>query len=74
VSLRTLQRRVAKLEQDRKPRASPIVIAFGTFDAFAMTAYLDVEKGTLSGEFLFIVDVMRRWETDRTWEVARATA
>jgi len=74
MSLRTLQRRVAKLEKAGKPRLSPIVIAFGSFDAFAMQAYLDVEAGTLSGEFLFLVDALRSWEVPGgVWEAAYAT-
>lgn len=72
MSLRTLQRRVAKLEKAGKPRLSPIVIAFGSF---ATQAYLDVEAGTLSGEFLFIVDALRGWELPGgVWDTAYATA
>jgi hypothetical protein len=75
MSLRNLERRLKRLETARKPRPSPIVIAYGTFDAFAMQAYLDVEAGTLSGEFLFIVDAMRLWELPGgAWDTAYAHA
>lgn len=74
MSLRTLQRRVARLERDRKPRPSPIVIAFGSFDAFAMAAYIEVEEGKLSGEFLLLVDALRGWEVPGgVWDAAYAT-
>lgn len=74
LNIRAMDRRLAKLEKARRPKRSPIVIAFGSFDAFAMQAYLDVEKGTLSGEFLFLVDALRGWEVPGgVWDAAYAT-
>lgn len=50
------------------------MIAFGSFDAFAMAAYIEVEAGKLSGEFLFLVDAMRSWEVPGgVWDAAYAT-
>ncbi len=47
MSLRTLQRRVAKLEKGRKPTPSPFVIPCGSFEAFADATYAEVETGKL---------------------------
>ena len=72
MSLRTLQRRVAKIEKGRKARPSPIVIFYGSWDAFVDGAYAAVSAGTLDAEFLDIVDSLRAWETGGVWAVAHA--
>lgn len=72
MSLRTLQRRTAKLEKGRKPRPSPIVIWFGSWDAFVDGAYAAVGVGTLDAEFLDVVDALRAWEASGVWAVAYA--
>ena len=61
MSLRTLQRRVGKLEQGRKPRASPIVIWFGSWDVFVDAAYATVNAEVLDRDFLDVVDALRGW-------------
>lgn len=70
--LRALQRRVAKLETARKPRPSLIVIWCGSFEAFADATYAEVMAGTLAGDFLLILDHLRDWESDGTWDRANA--
>ncbi|MES2339889.1 MAG: hypothetical protein V4537_17485 [Pseudomonadota bacterium] len=72
MSLRTLQRRVAKLEKGAKPRPSPIVIMCSSFDAFADATYAEVEAGKLAGEFLPILDILRDWEAGGVWMLAYA--
>lgn len=72
MSLRTLQRRVAKIEKGRKARPSPIVIWYGSWDAFVDGAYAAVSTGTLDAEFLDIVDSLRAWDAGGVWAVAYA--
>jgi len=67
MSLRTLQRRVAKIERGRKPRPSPFVILCGSFDAFADATYAEVEAGTLGGDWLAILDILRDWDGQGVW-------
>lgn len=68
-AVRALHRRVAKLEREGKPRASPLVLWYGTFDNFVKTAiWPGIRSGALSEEDMrYIVEVLRRWETDGTW-------
>lgn len=72
MSLRTLQRRVAKIEKGRKPRPSPFVILCGTFEEFADASYAEVEAGTLGGDWLPVLDILRQWEADGLWVLAYA--
>lgn len=75
MSLRTLQRRVAKLEKAGKPRPSPIVIAYGSFEAFADQTYAEIRAGKLDqNDALTLVEVLRHWEVSGVWEMALATA
>lgn len=69
MSLRTLQRRVAKLEQGRKPRMSPIVILYGSWDPFVDGVYLAVNEGALDADF---IDILRAWDSAGVWAVAYA--
>ncbi|AUW58303.1 hypothetical protein C1T17_09510 [Sphingobium sp. SCG-1] len=62
MSLRALQRRVKRIEAGRKPRPSPIVIWFGSWDAFVDGAYSAVSAGALDRDFLDVVDALRAWE------------
>lgn len=74
MSLRALQRRVAKMEKARTPRPSPIVVMFGSFDTFVAVVFQPAwDDGTMEqGDILDLVEVLRRWETDGTWERAYA--
>jgi hypothetical protein len=44
----------------------------GTFDAFADAAYADVMAGSVAGEFLPILDILRDWEAGGVWVLAYA--
>ncbi|MEJ7927125.1 hypothetical protein WG908_10210 [Sphingobium sp. AN641] len=70
--IRALQRRVAKLEKVAKPRPSPFVVIYGSFDQFVDDAYAGVNEGALDKEFLRILDVLRRWEDEGVWLLAYA--
>lgn len=72
--IRALQRRVKRMEQAEKPRPSPIVRLYGSFDIFLNIAIL---PGYLDGsldqtDMDDLVAIFRAWETDGTWERARA--
>lgn len=71
MSLRALERRTTKLEKARKPRPSPIVIFYGSWDAFVDGAYAGVSAGTLDPEFLDVVDALRTWDALGVWAVAQ---
>lgn len=79
MSLRALQRRVAKLENVRKPRPSPFTIWFGSIDAFVDKFILPgIQSGLFDPmEMIDIVAALRGWEGDghyaawahdRVWE------
>lgn len=70
MSLRALQRRVKRIEGAQKPRPSPVVVIFGSFDAFADAAYAEVMAGTLAADFLHILDHLREWEEGGVWMLA----
>lgn len=72
MSLRALQRRVAKIEKGRKPRPSPFVIMCGSFEEFADATYAEVIEGKLDRQFLHILDTLREWEAGGTWMLAYA--
>jgi hypothetical protein len=74
VSLRALQRRVKRIETARKPRPSPIVVMFGSFDNFVAVMFQPAwDSGTMEqGDILDLVAALRRWEEDGTWERAYA--
>lgn len=72
MSLRALQRRVKRIEEGRKPRPSPIVIWFGSWDAFVDGAYAAVSAETLDAEFLDVVDALREWDEGGVWALAYA--
>ena len=70
VAVRALQRRVEKLEQAAKPRPSPLVRWFGSFDLFVEVVILPgIESGALArSEMIEVVAALRRWEGDGTWD------
>lgn len=74
MSLRALQRRVKRIEEDRKPPLSPFVVAYGSFDTWVENYVLpDIESGALDGrDMIEVIAALRGWETDGTWEQARA--
>ena len=75
MSLRTLQRRVAKLEKANQPIRSPFVILYGTFEAFVDLTYADIRAGKLDErDMLDIVEALRGWEVRGIWAMAYATA
>jgi hypothetical protein len=73
-SVRALQKRVTRLERAGKPRPSPFVILFGTFDAWVEKEVLPgIECGALDrADMIVIVAALRAWETDGTWDRAHA--
>lgn len=74
MSLRALQRRVKRIETARKPRPSPIVVMFGSFDNFVAVMFQPAwDNGTMEqDDILDLVAALRRWEEDGTWERAYA--
>lgn len=73
-AVRALSRRVVKLEHAAKPRRSPLVILYGSFDLFVEIAILPgIESGALArADMIDIVAALRRWEADGTWDRAHA--
>ena len=73
-AVRALSRRVVKLEHAGKPRRSPLVILYGSFDLFVEIAILPgIESGALErADMIDVVAALRRWETDGTWDRAHA--
>ncbi len=61
VAVRAFQRRVAKLEQVGKPRRSPLVILYGSFDNFVETAiWPGIRSGALAeGDMYDIIEGLR---------------
>lgn len=72
MSLRTLQRRLAKIEKGRKARPSPLVILFGSFDKLVDETYAEIAAGKLSDEWYDILDYLRAWEDGGVWVLAYA--
>ncbi|MBS0483214.1 MAG: hypothetical protein JSR96_13930 [Proteobacteria bacterium] len=72
MSLRNLQRRVAKLEQARRPNLSPFAAIYGSFDAWVERDVLPgIEKGLLDGaDMIVIIAALRRWESNGVWDGA----
>ena len=69
-AVRALQRRVSKLEQVGKPRSSPFVLMYGSFDNFvATTIWPEIRSGALAeGDMYDIIEALRVWEKDGTWD------
>ncbi|RJG57697.1 hypothetical protein D0Z70_00255 [Sphingobium terrigena] len=64
MSLRALSRRVKRIEEGRKPRPSPIVLWYGSFDAWVENQILPgIESGALDQhDMIVIVAALRGWE------------
>lgn len=59
--------RVRRLEREAAP-ASPIVRAYGSFDAFAAKVQADIEAGRLdSRDMAVVVNALRGWEDNEVW-------
>lgn len=69
-SVRALQKRITRLERAGKPRPSPIVVMFGSFDRFVEVMVLPgIEAGHLSRtDMVCVVAALRAWEEDGTWD------
>lgn len=70
--IRALQRRTAKLEKGAKPRQSPIVIIYGSFDKFVDETFAEIIAGKLSDEWHNILATLRWWEDGGVWAPAYA--
>ena len=73
MALRALQRRLKRMEEVGKPRPSPFAAIYGTFDQWVERDVLPrLESGELDRDMIDVVAALRAWETDGTWERARA--
>jgi hypothetical protein len=72
--IRTLQRRVRRIEEAEKPKRSPFTILFGWFDAWVEREVLPgIESGALAADdMVAVVAALRSWEADGTWSGAHA--
>ena len=60
--------RVQKLEAARAVLKSPIEVAYGSMDAFAIKVQVDVVAGKLDRtDAPVLVASLRRWHADRVW-------
>lgn len=68
-AVRALSRRVARMEREGKPKPSPFVVMFGSFDLFVEIEVLpQIEAGHLCrADMVDVVVALRRWEEDGTW-------
>lgn len=68
-AVRALSRRVARIEREGKPKPSPFVVMFGSFDLFVEIAVLPgIEAGHLSRtDMVDVVAALRRWEDEGIW-------
>lgn len=73
-AVRALQRRVRRLEQAAKPRPSPFVIWFGSFDSWVERHVLpDIENGLLDrADMIVVITALRDWEQTGVWDRAHA--
>jgi len=69
VAVRALHRRVAKLERAERPRPSPFVIWYGSFDNFVTAAiWPGIRSGVLDeGDMYDIIEALRTWEESGVW-------
>ena len=72
--IRTLQKRLVKLDGAGKPRPSPFTVLFGSFDAWVEREVLPgIESGALArDDMVAVVAALRAWETRGVWEQAYA--
>lgn len=67
----------AGMDEQQARRIGPcgrarIVITCCSFDAFADATYAEVEAGKLAGDFLLILDHLRKWDEGGVWALAYA--
>ena len=62
----SLARRVRRLEEGRAKR-SPVVVMFGSFDAFEAHCDRAIRAGALDAEFRDCVEGLRVWEVSGVW-------
>lgn len=57
------------MEREGKPRPSPFVVMFGSFDLFVeMMVLPEIEVGALDrDDMVDVVAALRVWEEDGTW-------
>lgn len=73
-SPRALLSQVKQLKAAQQPRPSPIAAIYGSTEAFAAECMAEVEAGKLCGtDMPIILDCLRRWDTEGSWDVRRAT-
>lgn len=72
--IRALQRRIKRIEEAEKPRPSPFVLLFGSFDAWVENEVLPgIQSGALDQrDMVAVVAALRTWERDGTWSGAYA--
>jgi hypothetical protein len=71
-AVRALQKRVARLERAGKPRPSPFVVAFGSFDSFVeVVVFPGIETGALDRtDMIEVIAALRMWEEEDVWALA----
>lgn len=68
--VRAMAARVRRLEREAAP-ASPIVRAYGSFDAFTAEVQADIDAGKLdSRDMAVVVTALRGWEINGAWRSA----
>ena len=56
-----------------KPRPSPFVLVFGSFDAFVESIHAGYVTGAYDKQDMAdVIAALRKWESDGTWAVAYA--
>jgi len=61
------------LEQAGKPRPSPFVIVFGSFDAFVESIHAGYVNGAYDKQDIAdVIAALRAWEGNGTWAMARS--
>ena len=62
--IRALSRRLARMEKAEKPRPSPIVLWYGSFEAWVELDVLpNIESGALDrDDMVVVVAALRAWE------------
>ena len=72
-AVRALAKRVVRLEQAGKPRPSPFVLVFGSFDAFVESIHAGYVTGAYDKQDMAdVIAALRAWESNGTWAVAYA--
>jgi hypothetical protein len=72
--VRGMLERVAKLEAQRAPKASPIEVLYGSVDGFADACMEGVASGKLCPvDMPIILDCIRRWHRDGDYGARRTS-